>query len=121
MTEKMKPCPFCGSEDISIETESDVMGKIARAHCEICGATASGIGVMSRPDSDADLHPTAIAAWNRRTPHDPDLAAAVGEIGETMTHADGSPIDSDWCEVWINANALRTILDHFEKEPPDAE
>ena len=109
MTEKMKPCPFCGSEDISIETESDVMGKIARAHCEICGATASGIGVMSRPDSDADLHPTAIAAWNRRSPHDPDLAAAVGRVRRAVDHVI-SPANED------GFADLRTILDHLEPQ-----
>lgn len=49
MTEKLKPCPFCGSVDVSILMQSLIS-------CRQCEAEG--------PPSDTEEE--AIAAWNRR-------------------------------------------------------
>jgi len=55
MSEKnLKPCPFCGSKDVSI---SHVYGSLYQGYCDNC--TGEGPWRNSRRG--------AIAAWNRRT------------------------------------------------------
>lgn len=53
MTEKLKPCPFCGSNDVTLE-ETYESGYV---RCRSCGAE-SGFRYS---------HDEAAAAWNRRT------------------------------------------------------
>ena len=54
MSEKnLKPCPFCGSKDVSI---SHVYGSLYQGYCDNC--TGEGPWRNSRRG--------AIAAWNRR-------------------------------------------------------
>lgn len=71
MTDKLKPCPFCGGGDIYIG-ERDIGGPreyslVAYARCLECGAQVEGSGV----DSDEEIRgflarQAAVAAWNRR-------------------------------------------------------
>lgn len=68
---KLKPCPFCGREDILIELQCDILmldedecGEWDRTHfAVVCnaisgGCTASLFGFLTKED--------AAAAWNKR-------------------------------------------------------
>lgn len=87
MSDELKPCPFCGSQETSIEVEIAELGRIARVQCEICGATQSGIGVMVGPDDDVTLAESAIAAWNRRAAPLPDNAGLSRIAARQITAA----------------------------------
>ena len=52
MTEKLKPCPFCGSSNVTVYG----MYPNSYARCRACGAEG-GL---------CDTHDEAAAAWNRR-------------------------------------------------------
>lgn len=53
MTEKLKPCPFCGSDDVVL----DETYMHSYAQCRVCRAEG---GLR-------DSHDEAAAAWNSRT------------------------------------------------------
>ena len=53
MTEKLKPCPFCGSNDVTVNE----VYPSSYARCRVCGAEG---GLRSS-------HDEAAAAWNSRT------------------------------------------------------
>ena len=55
MSEKLKPCPFCGSDDL--EMEGSIMSSYY-VRCRKCGA---GGGVMF-PDNEEN----AVKMWNAR-------------------------------------------------------
>ena len=55
MTDKLKPCPFCGFENIELWP----MGAFDSPFCESCGATIAE-SVTGEDTSEQ------IAAWNRR-------------------------------------------------------
>jgi Lar family restriction alleviation protein len=57
MAEKLKPCPFCGNEDITI-TEIDEL------YQTVCSVIRKGCGAASGYQYSRDK---AINAWNRRT------------------------------------------------------
>jgi Lar family restriction alleviation protein len=55
--EKLKPCPFCGSEDVSLSVGKNGIGESLRyVECVGCGAMAD----MKRTIEEA------IGAWNKR-------------------------------------------------------
>ena len=53
---ELKPCPFCGSDDVSSRFS---VANIHAVFCEACGAVVSFV--------DAEDEDGAIAAWNTRT------------------------------------------------------
>jgi len=55
MSEKLKPCPFCGEKD-EIRHGDRRGTRWAMMYCDECGATG--------PDAETDAD--AITAWNRR-------------------------------------------------------
>ena len=55
MTDKLKPCPFCGSEDLE-----DRRGFIK---CNSCGVEGPVFAIGGKHD---DVRKEAIAAWNKR-------------------------------------------------------
>jgi Lar family restriction alleviation protein len=55
---KLKPCPFCGSENTRKGNTEGITGKIWWVACEICGAST---GLKSQAIE-------ATAAWNLRIP-----------------------------------------------------
>jgi Lar family restriction alleviation protein len=62
MSEKLKPCPFCGGQAVlhKAERESFLMAKtifLSQISCASCGVNT---GVFKEEDN-------AIKAWNRRT------------------------------------------------------
>lgn len=72
--EEMKPCPFCGSKDISVksrilshETGKDCPCSSTRtvlAYCNYCGCT--GRRVTSNFVGNEEIIAVATQAWNRR-------------------------------------------------------
>lgn len=56
MTNKLKPCPFCKSNNVSLNDFLYAI-RLWSVHCLSCGARG--------PDSDAEQE--AIEAWNKRS------------------------------------------------------
>ncbi|MGB1015479.1 MAG: Lar family restriction alleviation protein [Nannocystaceae bacterium] len=122
--ETMKPCPFCGIEDTTVEIEKSGFGTNARVSCEICGGSAWGIGVMSGPVIEAELFATAIAAWNTR-PLPDAVREAVALLSSAMPSTLHLGPPDDCPEPFLHLDpygmiALRTILDYL-KETNDEE
>ena len=91
MTEKLKPCPFCGGE---AEIIDDAMGTISR--CRRCGAE-NGNGVYGDVG-----HKLAVKDWNAR-PIENELTEKIGKL-ET--------------ENKRLREALESILDAAQKDEP---
>ena len=63
MMAELKPCPFCGGEEIRIATRSiQVKGDFADTIDVSVGCVSCGIGAT------AETEPEVTEAWNRRTP-----------------------------------------------------
>jgi len=56
MNEKLKPCPYCGSDDVHLEE----MGYPHHVYCSNCSARITGQGYEEEGEADA------IRRWNRR-------------------------------------------------------
>jgi Lar family restriction alleviation protein len=52
---ELKPCPFCGSEQVTTAPDHEFGGTTWDVICKACGARVS-----------SDLEEQAIAAWNTR-------------------------------------------------------
>lgn len=66
MSEELKPCPFCGSDAVTLVTEGHPVHAL-RAYCAKCGGL--GAGSTARTGSGIigpDAGYEAIAAWNSR-------------------------------------------------------
>lgn len=61
VSKKMKPCPWCASEDIYTDYDGEY---IVAFHCGFCGATKP-VDLLDEysPQTSNDL---AVASWNRR-------------------------------------------------------
>ena len=65
MTQKLKPCPFCGSTDIKFAAfDAEDEGSVLCMMCNKCEACGPIIDPM--PNNDYFEEQQAIAAWNRR-------------------------------------------------------
>lgn len=65
MTEDLKPCPFCGSEDLVIghsSCDEEFGSHYPFIHCKGCGASVSYIDRWGLSDYEKDV----IRTWNRR-------------------------------------------------------
>lgn len=58
MSEELKPCPFCGSDDIDYGIMSGTMKGFDYIQCQNCGAEIRSI--------NNGKYIEAIEAWNRR-------------------------------------------------------
>ena len=71
--EENKPCPFCGSTDISqgeIAGWRPHIGNYSQSECNSCGAAGPAAPLL---DGEVDyLDQKATSAWNKRTNHDPN-------------------------------------------------
>ncbi len=57
MSDKLKPCPFCGSDDLAIQEDIEDIYVV----CNDCH-------VQGSPVHDDELEKKAIEKWNNRTP-----------------------------------------------------
>lgn len=64
MPAELKPCPFCGSDDIALTDELLV--------CQSCGATGPDLSCVPPPMSDEEFAAAVKEAWNRRAPVPPE-------------------------------------------------
>lgn len=75
MTEKLKPCPFCGGNKVSIS--QGLKGGCVKAHyieCEDCAASS-------------EMHfsiDSAVEAWNSRTNMHTELESAIDYLKEEI-------------------------------------
>lgn len=81
MSGKLKPCPFCGSEDIAFDF--GIGRGVAYAYCCNCGAES-----MTRASASE-----AAKDWNRRVIDTDTLREVVAEIEEADVDGTG-----DWAE-----------------------
>lgn len=70
MSDSLKPCPFCGHEEISVYTQYGRYGYFAWVECDLCGARSKTLKSTNRADSP-EFSVSAVAcklldAWNRR-------------------------------------------------------
>ena len=68
-SQKIKPCPFCGEEGITVHEGSTFRWVVAE--CNECGATCGEVrmqtsGAGTRAEWLAASAESAIAEWNRR-------------------------------------------------------
>lgn len=88
---EQKPCPFCGSENISAGEASttDRAGEtVTQSVCMDCGAC--GPGAALGPDEVDYGDVKAVAAWNRRP-----LSATIKDIGPIAEAQEGLGEDDD--------------------------
>lgn len=66
MTEELKPCPFCGSNNVRFEIEKHA---VVCMHCKArgCVAPTEEMALDMWSDRVGDSHDEAVAAWNSRT------------------------------------------------------
>ena len=64
MSEKLKPCPFCGGAGEIVRKVTESLTVFYFVQCLDCGATGSMEG--QEPDSPVVGITDAVAAWNRR-------------------------------------------------------
>jgi hypothetical protein len=103
---KLKPCPFCGSEAISVNSNRDVAN--AWVSCDVCLAQSGGYQDTTKPiDSLRDL---AAEEWNRRAARSvPEAGKAVDEtlreLQTIITHGDGDTMSAKITEAMVEAGA----------------
>lgn len=94
-SEKLEPCPFCGSPDVSMSFfATPDSGNEPAGHfieCESCAASGEGVRIQGdAPDRAEYAKSKAITAWNTRTPDSDREQGGVGEdwirglIGEAV-------------------------------------
>ena len=67
MSEKLKPCPFCGSEDLEFRFQRFHENIYDEAICLIiCHECAVNAGYLFYYDDDAMIKETAVELWNTR-------------------------------------------------------
>ena len=76
------PCPFCGGDaSLHAYRGSEMVGYVVTAtiRCRACGASVSSVDSRDANGWSCkdDAKQKAIAAWNRRTPTAPDIAALI--------------------------------------------
>ena len=95
---ELKPCPFCGSENIAVGSDKGTVyrhntafGDLTRsvptvrwAYCVDCGCVAPAEKVNNfdgfyKPDEQEDALNRAISAWNRRAEAEAALAKQQGK------------------------------------------
>jgi hypothetical protein len=65
----LKPCIFCGSEDVSVCNDLSQKGKYFWVQCNHCAASGSSYGAITMIDgdfeeTDEELITEAIKSWN---------------------------------------------------------
>lgn len=64
---ELKPCPFCGSDDVQIN-KGATWGHAV--HCNNCGADVIFWGLLHCDNLDYDYSDELASEWNRRVEHE---------------------------------------------------
>lgn len=89
-----KPCPFCGSVDVSVIEGDTFRYRLARCNC--CGAQAGDARIQTcgsgtRAEWEARAAVAALAEWNTRTPSAAaSLRACIRELEAAHEDASGA-------------------------------
>jgi rRNA maturation protein Nop10 len=102
MTEKLKPCPFCGGKAElcyapGLGTDS-CRGYTLQASCNECGATSPGLWQEKKPEPNDQLWKDAADEWNHR----PGETAETCGIAYCAHYPEGLPV----CAKCREASAL---------------
>lgn len=103
MSQELKPCAFCGSNDVTCE--KSFLPPWFRVSCDSCTAEARG----------AETKEAAIAAWNTRAPQPDDgkeelLKALRSFIGAAFPVAcEINPRGHNWCEAYLDQALSRAL------------
>lgn len=92
MASELKPCPFCGSSQLSFRStpDMDTDGKFHRISCNECGASSRATFAM---DACPLFFEELSKAWNTRpTPVAPVSPDATGKCGELVTVGEVSTV-----------------------------
>lgn len=73
MTDKLKPCPFCGSDYVAMSKGAHwvapkYFGRIRVVGCGSCGVFGSVFNTLAMSEERAEQ--MAIESWNRRADND---------------------------------------------------
>lgn len=67
MSSKLKPCPFCSSENLELQFQRLSGDRSEEAICQIiCHDCCVHVGYLFHSDEDAMIKKTTIDAWNTR-------------------------------------------------------
>ena len=67
MVDKLKPCPFCGSDNVTLRAGVMFNGAV---HCKDCSADVVFDAVRMIKDGDYDWQTAVTDGWNRRVDND---------------------------------------------------
>ena len=118
---KLKPCPFCGSEDVDDWGECTWSRPVKWMYCVECHCRGPRV-MMGRGESDEGWMQRTIAAWNtRHTP--PEVQSLVDALRECRDELDeysrqeyplDHPVHERYRQRDYDANPARVALTKWE-------
>lgn len=77
MNEKLKPCPFCGSDKVKLIKKRTVYkgnkAYVASVRCNCCNARGGTVLNLTIPYAGKDAEAIAYERWNRRSSREKQL------------------------------------------------
>ena len=108
MSEKIKPCPFCGSENVQLED----LGYPHHVYCENCAARVTGKGYGEEGEADA------IKAWNRRASGwiSVDEPPADGFFGKLVINSENEIYKAQTVTTITTSDGKKRYINYTYKE-----
>lgn len=139
--EELKPCPFCGGEDIELWTG---FGTQAEIGCQSCCCERSVQVADMREDGEAypefdqktfrypdwmieRTNQHLITEWNTRASQRASVAQTPFNLGDIVSMRDGAPFASEWRGIKMKVVSLRmdphgtywvSVVDETDGYPP---
>ena len=80
MSEEIKPCPFCGSNDLSVISYGNINSGCFYVICKKCNTEGPKVTIEKNElEHILNIHDLAIQKWNQR-PYDYDMPAIVKKV-----------------------------------------